>query len=191
MFSEITVSIDDTDISSISELEGIVSPMDYIVLLNNRKLDDDAADVEIMLFLFKLYDIRQRLQLEFSVTAEMRREKNKGLIFLKTPTDFVIASNISSMIIAQVANNPRIRFLFNELLSNKGNEIYLRYASSLGCDGESIAIKDLRQIALDYGYLILGYIKGKSGKEEIVMNPDAWKKVKLDPEDRLIVLGKT
>lgn len=187
---ELTVEIQDVDVSDIQVLEGIVSGAEYIVLLNNREIDADAADIEIMLFLLKLYDIRQRLQLEFSVTAEMRREKNRGLVFLKEPTDFIIASNIASMIMAQIAGNPRLKYLFSELLSNKGSEIYLRYAGALGCDGDSLPITEIRHRALEYGYLVLGYMRKEKGRNNLYMNPDAEKMLLLRPEDHLVVIGK-
>lgn len=187
---EIKASADNIDLSDITALEGVVSPMDYVVLLSNRELEDDPADIEIMLFLFKLYDIRDRLQLDFSVTAEMRREKNRSLIFLKRPTDFVIASNISSMIMAQIAYNPRMRYLFTELLSNKGSEIYLRYASSLDCDGERITIREIRHRAIEYGYLVMGYMRKEKGENKLYMNPDANQVITLRPEDHLVVIGR-
>ena len=188
---EIHVTVEDTDLSDILTLEGIVSPMNYVVLLSNRRLDDDAADTEIMLLLFKLHDIRERLQLEFTVTAEMKREKNRGLIFLKDPTDFIIASNISSMMLAQIAGNYRLRRLFAELLSNKGSEIYLRPADALGCDGETLTIREIRHRAIEYNYLVIGYQKrDKRGRRDLHMNPDPGQTVTLQAEDLLVVVGK-
>ena len=187
---EINVTVQDIDLSDSEILENAVKEMDYVVLLSDRSLEDDEADTEIMLMLFKLHDIRERLGLSFSITAEMKREKNRELVFLKDPTDFIIASNISSMIMAQIAGNFRLRYLFDELLSNRGSEIYLRTAESIGCSDERITIREVRHRAIEFGYLVMGYLLRERGEGDLHMDPDPESKVTLRPDDYLVVVGR-
>ena len=120
----------------------------------------------------------------------LKREKNRELVFLKDPTDFIIASNISSMIMAQIAGNFRLRYLFDELLSNRGSEIYLRTAESIGCSDERITIREVRHRAIEFGYLVMGYLLKERGEGDLHMDPDPESKVTLRPDDYLVVVGK-
>ncbi|MBR7187677.1 MAG: hypothetical protein IKD53_03890 [Clostridia bacterium] len=51
-------------------------------------------------------------------------------------TDFVVTSSMSSLFLAQLAESPELIEVFQEILSNKGNELYLKSAEKLemvGC----------------------------------------------------------
>ena len=85
--------------------------------------------------LLRLRDIRSRNHLRFNITAEMHRESNQSLVVSDDATDFVVASNLASLFLAQLAETPDLDALFSELLSNEGNELQLLKAKYLNAAG--------------------------------------------------------
>jgi len=93
-------------------------------------------------------------------------------------------------LMAQIAGNFRLRYLFDELLSNRGSEIYLRTAESIGCSDERITIREVRHRAIEFGYLVMGYLLRERGEGDLHMDPDPESKVILRPDDYLVVVGR-
>ena len=94
------------------------------------------------------------------------------------------------MILAQMANNIRLRFLFRELLSNKGNEVFMKAADLFG-EIREMEVRDLRMLAMRNGYTLLGYLKrDKKSRAVPCLNPDPDDTVTLGENDSLIVIGR-
>ena len=87
------------------------------------------------------------------------------------------------MILAQLAESPELISVFREILSNKGNELYLK---STGLRG-GYTVRSLRRIMLEQGYIFLGYIKNDKNSQ---FNPPLDEVIDLTEEDSIIVLGR-
>ena len=168
-------------------LQKLAEVSEHIVILSNPDTDDDTADMDNIFLLLHLRDIRSRFGLSYNITAEMRRESNQSLVVTDDGTDFVVASNMSSLFLAQLSESPELIDAFRELLSNEGDEVYLKEASLLHASGERTAA-EIRRNALLAGYIFLGYIPGESG--ESIFNPKLSEVLTLKDEDQLIVIGK-
>lgn len=177
------------DISQPEALEALVCHANYVVLLSDSKLDDEAADMKSIQLLLRLREIKRKLNLHFTITAEMRRESNHNLVAGGDPTDFIIASDMSSMVLAQLAKTPKLYPVFQELLSNEGNEFYLKSAAAFDCVGMEMCVRSLRLKLLSYGYILLGYLNEDSGMRKAHINPGLNETVSLGERDSLIVLG--
>ena len=182
------VSFFHTDIRSESALTELAGRADHIVVLSDRDKDEDAADMESIFLLLHLRDIRERCGLAFNITAEMRREHNQKLMTTGDDTDFVVASNMSSLILAQLAECPELFGVFAELLSNEGSEIYLRKVPPMP-DGARRTIAQLRSEALAQGRLVIGY--RKAGSAGSVLNPPLDDVPDLGSTDSLIVIEES
>lgn len=158
---------------------------EHIVVLNDHEKEPEDADMESIFLLLHLRDLRQRCGLRFNITAEMRAERNQNLVADGDRTDFVVASSMSSLCLAQLAESPELAGVFRELLSNRGNELYLKKAAPLGLAGTH-TVRRLRARALEHGYVLLGCIRGG----ESVFNPPLHSEITLDASDMLIVLGE-
>lgn len=189
-YPERDISIITGDILAEGRLEKLVSRAEYVVLLSDHTMDEETADIQSIRILLRLRDIKSRLDLSFAITAELRRERNRNLVMEDDPADFIVASNMSSMILAQLTENPMLYGVFQELLSNVGNELYLKTAAALGCEESKKTVAEFRMGALSRGYLLLGYIKQEGKKREVCLNPPLGKTVILRPEDQLIVIGR-
>ena len=76
--------------------------------------------------------------------------------------------------------------MFHEILSNEGNELYLKNAGTAGLTGTH-SVRALRRAALEGGYVLLGYVDPDKGSI-FLLSPE--EEVSLTPEEDLIVIGR-
>ena len=116
----------------------------------------------------------------------MRKESNQSLIAYGDRTDFIVASSMSSLLLAQLAESPQLLGAFREILSNEGNEVYMKRASNLNCTG-SYTVRQLRQILFRQGYIFLGYMTNNGSYR---FNPSLDETAEIKGSDSLIVFGE-
>ena len=143
--------------SSQQQIYEVAQKAKHIVILNDHDLDDEAADLETIFLLLRLRDLRTRFSLQYNITAEMRTERNQNLVADEDHVDYIVASSMSSLILAQLAESPELIDAFREILSNEGNEIYLKSAELFSLSGR-YSVRDIRRRLLQRGYIFLGYI---------------------------------
>ena len=182
---EMTLSCANIRLKKESDLLGAVRNAEHVILLSSHDKDEETADMDTIFLLLNLREIREKYRLRFNITTEMRREKNQQLVESGDHTDFIVASNMSSLFLAQLAESPELINAFAELLSNKGNELYMKRASNLDCAGEHTTAQ-LRQKIYRKGYIFLGYLSKEHGYS---FNPGLNETVTLKNSDSLIVLG--
>ena len=161
----------------------------HVVLLNDHEKSEEEADTENIMRLLNLKTIRREKHLSFSITAELRRELSQRLADTGDSTDFVVATNMVSLFLSQLADSPDLESVFRELLSSDGNEIYLRSAEELGLARE-ITVREARKAALRKGYVLLGVMDEENGVTSPVFDPPVDLLLTLDDNDRLIVIGE-
>jgi hypothetical protein len=118
----------------------------------------------------------------------MRKEHNQHLVVTDDNTDFVVSSNMSSLFLAQLAESPELIDAFRELLSNRGNELYLLEAGGMQCAGR-LTTAEIRKIALAQRMIVIGYIPSET--RQSVFNPALNEELDLAEGDCLIVLAES
>lgn len=176
----------DGDPHSEEDLVELAKMAKHIVILNAHDGDPEEEDMEAIFLLLNLRDIRKRYNLDFNITVEMQQEHNQKLVGRGDHTDFLVSSSMSSLILAQLAESPELIDVFREILSNEGNEIYLKNAGLIKLEGE-FSVRDIRMIMLKHGYIFLGYIDGEKNSH---FNLPIDEVITLTEEDNLIVLGE-
>lgn len=184
---KLTVTFFEQDVSELSALEQLAGTAEHIVLLSDHSKADDEADMQTIFKLLTLRDIRDRLGLSYNITSEMRRENNQNLLIPDVDTEFVVSSNMSSLFLAQLSQSPELILVFNELLTNEGNEVYLKTAQELHCAGTWTGM-DLRRRLLPQHYVMIGYMNAESIECTFELSLD--ESVTLNPDDKLIVIGE-
>jgi len=180
------VSYCDKLCSTENALLELVRSAEHIIILNDHEKTEDEADMEASFLLITLRDLRERFDLHFNITTEMRREQNQNLLIDEDHTDFVVASSMSSLILAQLAENPELKEVFRELLSNEGSELYLKNVGKTFRPG-TYSVERLRGTLLDAGYVFLGFVNAEF---ESTFNPPLRAELTLTESDSLIVLGE-
>ena len=165
----------------------LASTARHIVILSNHDTDPEEADMEAVFLLLNLRDIRKRYGLSFNITVEMQKEQNQNLVGRGDHTDFLVASSMSSLILAQLAENPELIDVFREILSNEGSELYLKNAGSMDLVG-AFKVRELRDIMLANRCVLLGCLdRDKYSRFNLPLDET----VELTAEDCLIVLGES
>ena len=168
------------------ELLEMVKQVRHLILLSDDAKSAEEADTEVMIRIMKLRDVKKKYGLPFSITAEIRSENNRRLIHDESGDDFVVATDMSSMILAQVSEDPQRSILFNELLAEEGTEIYLKTLDELGLTPRETMLHLLRRELYGMGYILLGM--RTQGVPFLALSAEC--RVILKEGDRLIVLGE-
>jgi uncharacterized protein with PhoU and TrkA domain len=174
------------DAPSSEHIENVVKNADSVVLLRNNCVSSDESDTNNIITILKIREIKKRYNLNLAITSVLYNEQSRNLIHISDPIDFVISSNTTATILAQLAHNPSLYHVFRELLSNYGSEIYTKSMRNLALIGQEMRVSDLRENLLEKGFLLLGFF---FDSKEINLNPDSDKKVCLTESDRLIVIA--
>ncbi len=184
---ELSITIDDSNLKSVKNLIYLTEDIDHIVILSDYSEEEEKADMQNIFYLLHLRDIRTTYQRNYNITAEMRRERNQSLVASEDSTDFVVASNMASLFLAQLAESPELYTVFRELLSNEGNEIYLKNAANMRCAG-TYTVAELRLRTLIQNYIFIGYRKKED--ERSIFNPALDEEITLTADDSIIVIGE-
>ncbi|MBR2068041.1 MAG: hypothetical protein IJ875_07295, partial [Solobacterium sp.] len=175
------------DIDYENDLERIASQARHIVILSDRSIDKEDSDIKNILLVLKLMDLKERKNYVFNITAELNMENSYRIAVKNNQIDYVVSSNVASLVLAQISEDPKLEPVFKELLSKKGNELFSKTLSSFNLSTKhDYSYGGLKQIILSYGYTLLGYSK----QEEMFLNVPLEERIQFEKSDRLIVLGK-
>ena len=158
----------------------------HLVILSDHEKDAEEADMETVFLLLHFRELREIYKLPFNITVELQKEQNQRLAGAGDRTDFLVTSSMSSLILAQLAENPELVGVFHEILSNEGNELYLKNADTAGLTGTH-SVRALRRAAIEGGYVLLGYV-APDKRSTFLLDPA--EEVSLTPEEDLIVIGR-
>ena len=174
------------DLTDYEYIKETVKDASHILIISNDDTDEEEDDVANILLMLKLIDIRKKNHIGYNMTIELQLESSRNLIVNHKYTDFIIAFNIVSMLLVQLAERPHLYDVFSELLSNEGNEIYVRPFEQFNLKEKDYSFRTLKQILLTYGCVLLGY----DNEEELKLNPDNDERIDLKKGYKLVVLGK-
>ena len=174
------------DLQSKTNLVELAGMAKHIVILNNHEMEPEKADTEVIFLLLNLREIRKRNGFKFNITVEMQKEHNQKLVSLGDHTDFLVNSSMASLMLAQLAENPELVDVFQELLSNEGNKLYLKKLKKMTLKG-TYTVRELRLSMLREGCILLGDM---DSEKHSTFNRPLDDSITLTPEDKLIVIGE-
>lgn len=162
-----------------------------ILLLNDNSTDPEASDSQTLLRLILLRDIADNSNKHFSITTEMRNIDNQRLATQARVDDFVIGANFTSLLMAQISENPNMRPLIVDLLDESGSELYMKPAADYVVLGQPVDSYTLAESVARKGEIYVGY-RHLSGKEKsnVVVNPYKAEKILFGEKDQLVVIAE-
>ncbi len=187
--TDIRITFFETPLEDEAAYEALARQSKHIAILSDYSLEDDDADMDVIFHILNLRDARVRLGLHFNITAELCLGSNEALISNADNTDYIVSSNMASLILAQLSESPELIDVFRELLSTEGYELFLRTAGELGCTGPQ-TIRSLRAHLCRKKCILLGLLEGDEEDSQSVFNPPLDRELDLAPEDRLIILSE-
>ena len=167
-------------------LNKLVKNVSHIILLANREIDWEEADINTTLMLLKLIDLRKSYRYSYNIVVELVKESSVNYIKKEPKDDYVITSTISSLLLAQLSENSTARETFNSLLARKGQTLLTEKLDVYDFDENHIySFGELKYIVMSNGSILLGYCHNG----EIILNPHSTNEIKFDKNDFLIVIG--
>ena len=160
-----------------------------LLLLNDDSLEPEASDSQTLLRLLLLRDISDKAHLHIAVTTEMRSGDNQRLASQVRVDDFVIGSNFASLIMAQISENPRLLPLIDEILDEKGSELYMFPAGKYVTLGVPVDSYTLTESAAQKGEIYLGYRLNGEVKTNVIVNPPKAERLVFSEGDQIVVIA--
>ncbi|MCR5448184.1 MAG: hypothetical protein K6F23_02205 [Solobacterium sp.] len=183
--SELTADFRSTEYDR--NLLDMVRDASHVCILSDHRKKEEDSDTETMLRIIRLRNIKKKYKWSFTITAEMRCENNRDLINMEDSEDFIVATDLSSMMLSQISADVRRAPVFNELLSEEGSEAYMKPASEMALAGVEMTYKELLKYVYARGGILMG-IRTKDNPFKIIAGSVL--PIKIAENDRLIMIGK-
>lgn len=185
-FTSFTLVVGETYNRSVLE-QFNYAEVDTVGVFTNTFGPKVIADSESLLTLLHLHQLTQDLPSKPSIVVEIEDAANVDSVSQVGIDDFLVSDELFSKMMTQISENPQIYPVLEELVSETGQEFYLRRASSYLPSNEPFTIDAYMQAALARKQLFVGY---KKAKEDIVLNPSKDDILTLGPLDRIIILAE-
>jgi voltage-gated potassium channel Kch len=193
----LTVTTRVGDITERATLDALDVPrFDHVLVLSETAdRTQEMADARTTVTLLHLRDIEQRAGNKVPITSEILDIQSRDLATVAEADDFIVSNTLVSLMVSQVAENPHLVRVFDELFSAGGFELYLKPALDYVRPGE-VAFGALCEAALARGEIAIGYRLARQAKDPaasfgIVVNPSKRAKLRLGDGDRVVVIAES
>jgi hypothetical protein len=178
-----------------------LSGYDNILVLSQGGKDmnlemTDSETIIILLLVRNLLDALPEGQHKPKLITEVMDSKNHELVARAGVNDFIISNRLTSMLAAQVSEEPDVLHVYNQLFDEGGSEIHLKpltlYFESFPAEA---TFADLMAVAQNRGETCIG-IKIDKYQRDIDRNygikliPEKNTAYTLEPDDHIVVLAK-
>jgi Trk K+ transport system NAD-binding subunit len=190
----LSVTVRAGDVTDPGVLESADVPsFDHVLVLSETEgRTQEMADARTTVALLYLRDLQRRSG-KVPITSEMLEVQNRALAAVSEADDFIVSNTLVSLVVSQVAENPHLFEVFNELFTSGGHELYLRPATDLVRPGRiSYAVvceAALRRNEIAVGYRLAATARDADQTFGVVVNPSKRTELTLGAEDRIIVLA--
>jgi ion channel POLLUX/CASTOR len=190
------VTVTDSDVTSRDLLESLdITQFDHILVLS--ELNDrtqEMADARTTITLLFLRDIAARAGKRVPMTSEILEIQSRDLAAVAEADDFIVSNSLVSLMISQLAENPHLVHVFEELFSSSGHELYVKPMSDYLNPGEA-TYGTLCEAALRRNEIAIGYRLAKSARDAsaaygVKVNPSKREKLRFSADDKVIVLAE-
>jgi voltage-gated potassium channel Kch len=168
---------------------------DHVVVMSySDTLDEQRADARTLVTLLHLRDIEAKRGESFTIVSEMLDLRNRALAQVTRADDFIVSGKLVSLTMSQLAENPELRPVFDDLFDEAGSEIYLKPAGDYIRLGEPVDFYTVVESArrrgeVAFGYRLIDQADDAGRNYGVVINPDKAKQVTFEADDKVIVLA--
>lgn len=185
------------DITSRGSLEKLeIETYDQILVLSDiDRLCVKEADERTLITLLHLRDLCERRHCSASITSEMMDTRNRRLAVVTQTDDFVVSQQLVSLLLAQIAENPKLNAVFNDLLDVDGSEIYFKPVMDYVTLEQPVNFYTLVEAAKRRNEMAIGYrlVRHNTDPDHLYgvkLNPNKATKIQFVADDMLIVLSE-
>ncbi len=160
---------------------------DAILLVADDTIDPQEADARTVISLLLLRDLVDVLGLKAPrLISEILDPRTQELVTADSMTDFVVSSEITSMLLAQISERRELNAVFADLFDSDGNEIYMKHASRYAPLGTPVSWLAIQRMAAQYGEVAIGCFR--PGVDPY-LNPKQTLMLQLGESDRIVVIA--
>jgi hypothetical protein len=177
-------------------LDELGSPdFDHVLVLSETLgRTQEMADARTTVTLLHLRDIERRVGKTVPITSEILDIQNRDLAAIAEADDFIVSNTLISLMVSQIAENPHLVAVFDELFTAGGYELYLKPASDYVTDAE-VPFETVCEAALRHGEIAIGYRLAATSRDPaaafgVVVSPSKRRAVRLGKDDKVIVLAE-
>jgi ion channel POLLUX/CASTOR len=170
-------------------LRKVISP-DFAVamVVADTDIDAEEADAKTVITVLLLRDMFRSLgDKKPRIISEILDPRTKDLLEQDYGADFVVSSEITSMLLAQVSERRELNAVFADLFDSDGNEVYLKRAECFVLLGRNTPWLAVQKVARDRREIAIGYMK--MGQTPLI-NPPQGESLVFGDQDRIIVLAE-
>jgi hypothetical protein len=195
-FPNMTLAVDDADVTDRSVLEELdVTRFDHVLILSELEArTQEMADARTTITLLYLRDIARKAGKRIPMTSEILEIQSRDLASVAEADDFIVSNSLVSLMISQLAENPHLVHVFDELFSSKGYELYIKPMSEYVNAGTA-SYATVCEAAMRRNEIAIGYRLAKNaGDAELAygvrVNPPKREKLTFTASDHVIVLAE-
>jgi voltage-gated potassium channel Kch len=166
-----------------------------IVLCYSDTLDVQEADARTLVTILHLRDIADRRGTRLAIVSEMLDDRNRELAETADIDDVIVSDRLTSLMLAQLSENPHLEDVFSELLAAAGSEVYLRPIGGYLAAGREASYATAVEAALRRGEVAIGYWRDggeatRRVRDGVRLNPPKSEVLSPAGRDCLIVLAE-
>ncbi|WP_088281771.1 potassium transporter TrkA [Kineosporia sp. A_224] len=188
-----TLDLRPGDVTDRSVLDGLdVGGFDHVIVLSETDgRSQDMADARTIVALLHLRDITRDAPVP--VISEILDARNRDLASTGERDDFIVSNRLVSLVMSQIAENPHLAAVLDELMSKQGHELYVRPVTDYVTPGE-VTFGTVCEAALRRGEIAIGYRSvGRNGQEDglaAIVNPAKGTRLTFTADDKVVVLAE-
>lgn len=170
-------------------LKKVASPDFYCALIvADTSMPEEEADAHTVMTVLLLRDLFKDFgDKKPRLISEILDPRTKDLLEQDYGADFVVSSEMTSMLLAQISERRDLNAVFADLFDSDGNEVYLKRAAcyvELDTETNWMAVQKMARIR---GEVAIGYMKRGASP---VINPPQGENLAYAAEDRIIVVSE-
>ncbi len=185
------VSLIETNTNDQELLSSCLTANDFDIVLILGYDDYYSEDVSDTYSLMKNLAVKKILgnkKTSFStrIILQLNDGSKKDLISTNQESEFIVSDLLSALLITQLADNPKLWYVFEELFSNEGLKININHSEAYDpIKKEEISVEDLLILALKKNETLIGYVENN----QCYLNPNKSKIINDMTKTELIVIG--
>lgn len=162
---------------------------DIVLILGyDDHYSEDVSDTYSMMKNLAVKKILENKKTSFStrIILQLNDGSKKDLISTNQESEFIVSDLLSALLITQLADNPKLWYVFEELFSNEGLKININHSDAYDpIKKEEISVEDLLVLALKKDETLIGYVENN----QCYLNPNKSKIINDITKTELIVIG--
>ena len=167
----------------------IANDFDIVLILGyDDYYSADVSDTYSMMKNLAVKKILETKKTSFStrIILQLNDGSKKDLISTNQESEFIVSDLLSALLITQLADNPKLWYVFEELFSNEGLKININHSDAYDpIKKEEISVEDLLVLALKKDETLIGYVENN----QCYLNPNKSKIINDITKTELIVIG--